>query len=75
MDVAAAIEARLQAIVDGMWATGTVTDIGPGALIVVDIAGSSMTLPKLASYNAPAIGDVVRIACPPGAWLVLGKPG
>lgn len=74
MDVAAAVEARLRAIVDGMWSTGIVIGTD-GNRVVVDVNGVSMTLPKLASYSAPVVSDVVRIACPPGAWLVLGAIG
>lgn len=72
MDSADAIEQRIRAVVDGMWRTGTVSGTS-GTQVVVAVDGASLTLPRLSSYT-PVNGDVVVIACPPGAWLVLGKP-
>ncbi|GAA1402038.1 hypothetical protein GCM10009613_61310 [Pseudonocardia kongjuensis] len=50
---------------------GTVTATGP---LTVDVAGTAMQLPRLASYSAPAVGDVVLILTTDRAgWTVLGK--
>lgn len=50
---------------------GRVTGV-TGARVNVDVAGSSLTLPRLAAY-APAAGDVVLILTGPEGWTVLGK--
>lgn len=74
MDPAQAIDRRLNEVRDGMFTVGTVSGTATGNRVVVNVAGTSMTLPKLASYTATA-NDVVQIACPPGRWFVLGKIG
>lgn len=50
---------------------GTVTAASP---LTVDVAGTPMPLPRLASYASPAVGDVVLILTTTRAgWTVLGK--
>ncbi|ALE77667.1 hypothetical protein WY02_03490 [Pseudonocardia sp. AL041005-10] len=50
---------------------GTVTAASP---LTVDIAGTAMQLPRLASYASPAVGDVVLVLTTSRAgWTVLGK--
>lgn len=41
--------------------------------VTCTVAGGSLTLPRLASYTTPAVGDVVLVLATPGAWIVLGK--
>lgn len=52
-------------------ATGQVTALD-GPRVVCTVAGAPLTLPRLASYTAPAAGDVVIVLCGPGSWVVLG---
>lgn len=55
----------------GAWAVGTVTAVG--AQLTVSVRGGSKNVARLASYTAPAIADVVLIACVPQSWCALGK--
>lgn len=71
MDPADAVEQRLQAILDGLWKTGTVTGTS-GTKVILTVEGASKTLPRLAAYT-PVNGDVVIVAARPGAWFVIGK--
>jgi hypothetical protein len=53
--------------------TGKVTGTS-GQKVIVTVAGSSITLPRLSSYT-PTVGDVVIIdSTLPGSWIILGKP-
>lgn len=51
--------------------TGKVTAITAVGTLTVVVAGASLKLPYLASYN-PQIGDVVNILRTSNAWLVIG---
>lgn len=73
MDIAAAIEQRMNELRDSLRKVGTVTGTS-GQKVVLLVEGSTMTLPRMAHYT-PVIGDVVVIdATKPGAWIVNGKP-
>lgn len=66
-----AIEQRLADLVSSLRKTGTVTGTS-GTKVVVTVQGTSMTLPRLASYT-PTINDSVIIQGP-APYIVLGKP-
>lgn len=51
--------------------TGTVSGTS-GTKVIVAVDGSSMTLPRLASYT-PTVGDIVLIDAAGDGWVVLGK--
>ncbi|GJF04968.1 hypothetical protein [Pseudonocardia sp. D17] len=72
-DVVDALAGAIASMTGGAaFATGVVTSVA-GPKVVVTVLGGSKTLPRLAAYTTPAAGDVVLIACPDGAWCVLGK--
>lgn len=60
----------LQQLVDSLRLTGTVSGTS-GTRVLVNVRGTVLTLPRLASYS-PTVGDVVQIQGPP-PWIVLGK--
>lgn len=73
MDVVDALAGAIETMTGGApFATGVVTAV-VAPKVTVTVLGGSKTLPRLASYAAPVAGDVVLIACPDGAWCVLGK--
>jgi hypothetical protein len=49
---------------------GTVSGTS-GTKVIVSVGGSTITLPRLASYT-PVVGDIVHIDTS-GSWLVIGK--
>lgn len=68
------IEQRLAEFTDRLLRVGTVTGTAVGGKVVVTVAGTSMTLPRLTAYT-PVVGNSVLILCvKPGAWFVLGTP-
>lgn len=69
----AAVNKLINDAANGAWAVGIVTAIS-GSLLTVTVRGTSLTLPKLASYSA-TLNDVVQIAWPPNRPFVLGKIG
>lgn len=71
MDTADAV-GQVKQELRGIVRTATVSGTS-GTKVIVTVDGSSMTLPRLASYT-PTISDVVLILAVPGAWIVLGKP-
>lgn len=71
MDTADAV-GQVKKELRGIVRTATVSGTS-GTKVIVTVDGSSMTLPRLASYT-PTIADVVLILAVPGAWIVLGKP-
>lgn len=73
---AQAIDQRLDQLVHGMWAVGTVTAISSDTppVLTVDVNGATIDMYKLDSYTA-TVGDVVQIAWPPGRPFVLGTIG
>ncbi|APU20957.1 hypothetical protein [Actinoalloteichus sp. GBA129-24] len=70
-DPADAIEQRFADATSGLVRTGVVTGTS-GTQLVVTVAGTAMTLPRLVTYT-PTVGHVVIILAAPGAWLVLGR--
>lgn len=52
--------------------SGPVTAVGAGT-VVVTLDGSSMTLPALASYASPTVGDVVEVLWQGSRGVVLGR--
>jgi hypothetical protein len=50
---------------------GTVSGTS-GTQVIVSVDGSTVTLPRLASYT-PTVGDIVHIDTTGAAWLVIGK--
>lgn len=74
IDPADAIEQRVRESVDGLMRVGTVVAQN-GAQVVVTVAGTNLTLPRLASYTPVSSGHtVIILAAAPGAWIVLGRP-
>lgn len=68
-----AIARAIKELRDSLRKTGKVTSIS-GKKVFVTVGGSSMKLPRLASYT-PTVGDAVIIdSAQPGSWIVLGKP-
>lgn len=66
-------DALAQAFTDtgGAFAVGQVTAVG--TRITVTVRGGTKTISRLAAYSAPAVGDVVLIACAKQSWCALGK--
>lgn len=74
LNPADAITDAMGALAADPFAVGQVTATA-AATVTVTVRGASKTLSKLAAYSAPAVGDVVLIACAPGAWCALGRIG
>lgn len=66
--IAAAID---RAVARRIRRAGTVTGTS-GTKVIVTVAGSSLTLPRLASYT-PVVGDTVHIDTAGNSWLIIGK--
>lgn len=57
-------------------AIGTVTSVGPGRVVDVNVQGGAATgVPYADSYTSPASGDTVFLAKMGSAWLVLASIG
>lgn len=77
MRIEQAVNQKLDALVQGMWATGTVTEVGTGTpvTLTVDVNGGSLVLNKLKSYADPTVDDVVLVAMRSGAPIVIDAIG
>lgn len=72
MDISDAVARAIDDLRSSLRKTGKVTGTS-GTKVIVTVQGSSMTLPRLASYT-PTVNDVVNIdSTIAGSWLVLGK--
>lgn len=49
-----------------------VTAIPDAASVTVDIAGNTVTIPRLASYTAPVVGEPAYILAGPSLMIALG---
>jgi hypothetical protein len=63
-----------QTTLDLLLQTGTVLAVNVDGTLSVDLAGATLTLPKLNSYNA-VVGDAVTVANAAGKRLALGRSG
>lgn len=54
------------------WTQGVVTAVPSSTTVSVDVGGSVLVVPRLRSYSAPAVGDVVWLGGPPGSWFCAG---
>jgi hypothetical protein len=72
VDISDAVARAIDDLRSSLRKTGKVTGTS-GTKVIVTVQGSSMTLPRLASYT-PTVNDVVNIdSTIAGSWLVLGK--
>lgn len=71
MQLEDALSQALAETAGGAFAVGVVTAVA--TRITVTVRGGTKTIGKLASYSAPAVGDVVLIACVSQSWCALGK--
>ncbi|WP_086663686.1 hypothetical protein [Lentzea kentuckyensis] len=65
-----AVAEALTQLIESLRLVGTVSGTS-GTRVLVNVRGTVLTLPRLASYS-PTVGDVVHIQGP-APWLVLGK--
>ena len=73
MDIAAAVQQKVDDAIANLILLGEVTAIAAPKVTVEIAGGGELTLPRLSTYS-PTIGDKVQIlAMRKGSWFVLGK--
>jgi len=72
MDLPQAVEQRLADVAGQQFCVGQISALVGSKVTVVTSGGSSLTIPRLATWT-PATSDVVVIAMTPAGWVALGK--
>lgn len=73
MKTSDAIDKRIADVVAMLPQQGRVEQLGPGSLLGVDCGGTWLLLPRLKSYAAPALGDLVVVSTlSSGTKIVMG---